>query len=108
MGSPCDSNPKHKRKNSDDDDDEDKDRGKGDKDDYKKNEKEGSGTVRRKSTIISLLCDQSPTALAATVAFVGATDDECAYFFEVRSAAACAGVTTDPQAVGPAGVFGIM
>lgn len=70
-------------------------------------------TTRRKSTIISLLCEKeplAPKAPQAAVAFVGASPDECAYFFEVRSPAACAGAETDSSggALGPGGVFGVM
>jgi len=67
---------------------------------------------RRKETIISLLCDRDhiadPTAPKATVAFVAASEDDCTYFFEARSAAACGGVSTEQQTVGPAGVFGLI
>lgn len=64
---------------------------------------------RRKSALISFQCDalQSPTA----VSFVGADPDECAYYFEARSAHACAGVADLPRApgsVGPGSVFGII
>jgi cation-dependent mannose-6-phosphate receptor len=70
-------------------------------------------TIRRKSTIISLLCEKepmAPKAPPAAVAFVGASEDECTYFFEVRSPAACAGAETDSSggALGPGGVFGVM
>jgi len=72
----------------------------------------GTDTTRRKSTIISLLCDRDhladPTAPKVTVAFVAASEDECTYFFEARSAAACGGVSKEQQAVGPGGVFGLM
>ena len=70
-------------------------------------------TTRRKSTIISLLCEKEPMASKAplaAVAFVGASEDHCTYFFEVRSPAACAGAETDPSggALSPGGVFGVM
>jgi cation-dependent mannose-6-phosphate receptor len=66
---------------------------------------------RRKSTIISLLCEKEPLAPKSpkvTVAFVGASEDQCTYFFEARSPAACAGIETTPQQLGPGGVFGVM
>jgi cation-dependent mannose-6-phosphate receptor len=66
---------------------------------------------RRKSTIISLLCEREPLAIKSprvTVAFVGASEDQCTYFFEARSPAACAGIETTPQQLGPGGVFGVM
>ncbi|MCJ1438185.1 Cation-independent mannose-6-phosphate receptor CI-MPR [Xylographa pallens] len=78
-----------------------------DEDDDPRPPKSGSKPVRRKSTIISLLCDREIT-VKATVAFVGASEDECTYFFESRSSAACGGVSEEQQAVGPAGVFGII
>ena len=105
MGSPCDSTRStytrdslRASKETDDDDD------------VPKKSKSGSDTTRRKSTIISLLCDRDladPTAPKATVAFVAASPDECTYFFEARSIAACGGAKEE-QAVGPAGVFGLM
>ena len=109
MGSPCDESSSHKSRsdknlighpdeddNDDDDDDDDRKHGK------------GRSSVRRKSTLISLLCDRDPLATTPSVAFLGASPDECAYMFEVRSSAACGGVATVPQAVGPGYVFGIM
>lgn len=69
-------------------------------------------TVRRKSSIISLLCEREPMAPKvpqAAVAFVGASQDECTYFFEVRSPAACAGAEIDSSSgLGPGGVFGVI
>jgi len=67
--------------------------------------------TRRKSTTISLLCDKDnldPKSPKVTLAFVGTDEDECAYFFEARSYAACAGIETTPQQLGPGGVFGVM
>ncbi|MCJ1387196.1 Cation-independent mannose-6-phosphate receptor CI-MPR [Xylographa bjoerkii] len=102
-GSPCESSATRRSidlleaaKNTDEDDEDDPRPPKG-----------GSKNVRRKSTIISLLCDREIT-VKATVGFVGASEDECTYFFESRSAAACGGVSEEQQAVGPAGVFGII
>jgi len=77
-----------------------------------KGSEKGSETTRRKSTIVSLLCDRDhladPTAPKVTVAYVAASQDDCTYFFEARSAAACGGVSKEQQAVGPGGVFGLM
>jgi hypothetical protein len=84
------------RKNSDEDDDD-------------KHKKEKDST-RRKSTIIILSCDNEPLALRGAnvvLSFAGALD-ECAYFFEAKSAAACAGIETTPSQLGPSGVFGVM
>lgn len=113
-GSPCTSASRSKAPRSkstiggddDDDDDENDHQGKG----------KGKGQlpkgsteeVRRKSTLISLLCERDPLAPTAAVSFVGASPDECAYFFELRSQAACAGVSNDQQSLGPGGVFGVM
>lgn len=114
-GSPCDSSPKSRRSPSpkliddDDDDDDDKDRHskkpKGSPDRHK-TPHQPHAPKHRKSTLISLLCDK--VAPKTTVAFVGASPDECAYFFEVRSAAACGGVSDARQSLGPGGVFGVM
>ena len=86
-----------------------------DEDDEDRHPKEPSNPsrekIRRKSTIISLLCQKEPLgpkAPKATVAFIGASEDQCTYFFEARSQAACAGVETTPQQLGPGGVFGVM
>ena len=63
---------------------------------------------RRKSTIMSFLCDRDPVAPSVTISFVG-TPDSCAYFFEVRSPYACGGAAASPdEGLGPAGVFGVM
>lgn len=69
----------------------------------------GTNSTRRKSTLMSFLCDRDAAANGANPSFVG-TMDSCAYFFEVRSAAACGGIAVNPHAggLGPAGVFGIM
>ncbi|EED20054.1 vacuolar sorting receptor (Mrl1), putative [Talaromyces stipitatus ATCC 10500] len=67
-----------------------------------------SKSTRRKSTIMSFLCDREAPASQATVSFVG-TMDSCTYFFEVRSFAACGGVAAAPEGgLGPAGVFGVI
>lgn len=81
----------------DDDDDEDGDEPKRDK---------HGKDARRKTTIISLLCESD--ALAKTsVSFVAAVDD-CTYIFEGRSPFACGGVHQENQALGPGGVFGVI
>lgn len=65
--------------------------------------------ARRKSTTISFLCDRDPDAPKAAFSFVGTDPDECAYFFEGRTPAACGGIARDKaQGVSPGGVFGIM
>ncbi|KAL0256935.1 Cation-independent mannose-6-phosphate receptor CI-MPR [Diplodia seriata] len=89
------------RKKHDDDDDDD--------DDWHK-PKKGKGDKRRKSTIISLLCETDSLSPPdeATVAFVAASPDECTYFFEARSKAACGGIEKETQQLGPGGVFGVI
>lgn len=62
---------------------------------------------RRKTTIISLLCDRDPLNPPLTLSFV-ATPDECTYFFEARSSAACAGIEQAKQTLSPGGVFGVI
>jgi cation-dependent mannose-6-phosphate receptor len=42
------------------------------------------------------------------LSFVGTSPDQCAYFFEARTAAACGGVGKEPEALGPGGVFAVM
>jgi cation-dependent mannose-6-phosphate receptor len=67
--------------------------------------------TRRKSTTISLLCDQlsmDSKSPKVKLFFVSSDADECNYYFEARSAAACAGVEATPQQLGPGGVFGVM
>lgn len=71
-------------------------------------DREPENTSRRKSTTISFLCERDPLAAqAAAVSFVAAAD-ECAYFFEVRSEAACGAPEPTEQGVGPGGVFGVI
>ena len=86
---------------SDDDDDS------GDTDSDGKDRKPPSDGVRRKNTVISMLCDRDPTAPELTLNFL-ASPDECSYFFEARSKAACVTTNQSTQALDPAGVFGVM
>lgn len=100
----------------DDDEDKDKDKDKEDKDkkkgkddedeDSKKKKKPSSDGERRKTAIISLLCESDPLAKTA-FSFVAAVDD-CVYFFEGRSPAACGGIHVEKQALSPGGVFGVI
>ncbi|KAE8351813.1 mannose-6-phosphate receptor binding domain-containing protein [Aspergillus coremiiformis] len=67
----------------------------------------GNGS-RTKSTIMSFLCDRDAPAHQATASFVG-TMDQCTYFFEFRSSAACGAVApVNGQGLGPAGIFGVI
>ncbi|PWY95795.1 mannose 6-phosphate receptor domain-containing protein [Aspergillus sclerotioniger CBS 115572] len=65
--------------------------------------------ARTKSTIMSFLCERDTPASQATVSFVG-TMDQCSYFFEVRSSAACGATapTPDNPGLSPGGVFGVI
>lgn len=64
---------------------------------------------QRKSTTISFLCDHEATAPHASVHFVAASPDQCAYFFEARSRHACASAEPrQPGSVGPGGVFALI
>lgn len=74
--------------------------------DKPQDEKENQ-SQRRKSTLISLLCERSVLAPKVSVAFLGAID-ECTYFFEARTSAACNTLQVEKQQVGPSGVFGLM
>lgn len=66
--------------------------------------------VRRRSTILSFICDTSP-ALSTTprISFLAAPD-HCSYIFEVRSRYACAGATPSHEkgTLGPGGVFAMI
>ena len=106
-GSPCggDTNSLRTRKLKDDDDDDDDDSD-GDRDGEKKDHKYKA--VRRKSTLISFICDHDSLAPKAHISFIGASPDECTYFFEARSMAACGGVIDPQQTLGPGGVFGVI
>ena len=104
-GSPCDEPSKRlrSRKLTDDDDDEGHDR-----DDSGKDHKYLGEPKRRKSTLISFICDRDSLAPKAHLSFLGASPDECTYFFEARSMAACGGVIDPQQSLGPGGVFGVI
>ncbi|KAK2767507.1 Cation-independent mannose-6-phosphate receptor CI-MPR [Arachnomyces sp. PD_36] len=124
-GSPCPSTDStfalkpRKLLDSDDEDEEDEDDT--DEEDDDDNHEDGddddddsglypppSDGVRRKSTIMSFLCDRDPVAPSVTISFVG-TPDSCSYFFEVRSPYACGGAAASPdEGLGPAGVFGVI
>lgn len=62
---------------------------------------------RRKSTMISFLCDRDSLS-PAHVSFIGASPDECTYFFETRSSAACGGAIAPTQTVNAGGVFAVI
>lgn len=96
-----------KKKGKDDDKDDKKDKDK-DKDDKPAKHSPSSSTTRRKSTIISMLCDRDPMSPQLTLNFVGADTDECTYFFEARSSAACGGIEVAKQTLSPGGVFGVI
>lgn len=85
-------------------DEEKKEKEKEDKEEKKEEAK------HKKSTIISFHCEKDPLATQAVTSFVGTDPDECAYFFEVRSPAACGGAQPlEPgQGLGPGGVFGVI
>jgi cation-dependent mannose-6-phosphate receptor len=100
-----------KRKIYDDEEDPEDDKDKDDKDkeddgDEEDKPKKPSSDERRKTTIISLLCEKDPLAKTA-FSFVAAVDD-CVYFFEGRSPHACGGVEAETQALSPGGVFGVI
>ena len=69
-----------------------------------------SRVIRKKSTILSFICDTSSTlSTTPRISFV-ASPDHCSYIFEVRSRYACAGATPAHEAgtLGPAGVFAMI
>lgn len=69
---------------------------------------DSSPKTRQKSATISFLCDRDPGTTTA-VSFVGVDPDECSYFFEARSAYACAHAEPHkPGSVGPGSVFGLI
>ncbi|KAI4242722.1 MAG: hypothetical protein L6R42_010930, partial [Xanthoria sp. 1 TBL-2021] len=117
-GSPCDSPSTHDRRelkhNDDEDDDDDDDKKKGDKkkdEDDRKSHKGKSGkddnddNIRRKSTLISLACDQNLPLGKAHISFIGTSPDQCTYFFRAKTMAACGGVKEPPTGLGAGGVF---
>ena len=108
-GSPCDEPSKRlrSRKLNDNDDDKDDDKD-DDRDDEGKDHKYLKEPKRRKSTLISFICDHDSLAPKAHLSFLGASPDECTYFFEARSMAACGGVIDPQQSLGPGGVFGVI
>lgn len=77
----------------------------GDKDDDES--ERPTSTVRRKTTIISMLCERDPLMPQLTLSFI-ASPDECTYIFEARSSAACAGIQKSVQTLSPTGVFGVI
>ena len=103
-GSPCPSIDKRRdtpsREIIDDDDDKDEDK---DKDDNKPL----PSSTRRKTTIISMLCERDPLMPLLTLSFV-ASPDECTYIFEARSSTACASIEVAKQTLSPSGVFGVI
>ena len=108
-GSPCGSKSDRllPRKLNDSDDDDD---GEGDWDDDRKSHKgsKSKEPVRRKSTLISFTCDRDSLAPKVHLSFIGSDPDECTFFFEARSMAACGGVSEAQQTLGPGGVFGVI
>ncbi|EFW20208.1 Cation-independent mannose-6-phosphate receptor CI-MPR [Coccidioides posadasii str. Silveira] len=112
-GSPCPTSGETRRKRDlvpRDDRDHDQDDGKNDNKGGDKDEDRDSDTKyrRRKSTLMSFLCDRDLVTPAATVSYVG-TLDSCSYYFEVRTAAACGGVAASTDGgLSPAGVFGVI
>mgnify|MGYP001576627453 CR=1 FL=1 len=98
----------------DDEDDEDTKKDKDskkdddDEDDEPKKPKKPVSTKRRKSTLISFHCEKDPMKSGAVASFIGTDPDECAYFFEMRSEAACPGLGPVQAGLGPAGVFGVI
>lgn len=67
---------------------------------------ESASHERRKTAVISLLCESDPLAKTA-ISFIAAVDD-CVYIFEGRSPHACGGVHAEVQALSPGGVFGVI
>jgi cation-dependent mannose-6-phosphate receptor len=117
-GSPCGD----KSSSNDDDDDDDYDYRKRSSSQYSEGlsspahaheietieKSDSTSKTRRKSATISFLCDRDPGTTTA-VSFVGVDPDECSYFFEARSAYACAHAEPHkPGSVGPGSVFGLI
>jgi cation-dependent mannose-6-phosphate receptor len=93
-GSPCGSSDSRKSHDKDEDLDD-------------RAPKEAKGH-RRRSTTISFHCDREQISPRAVASFVATDPDQCAYFFEVRSAYACPTVNEVQTGLGPAGVFGVI
>ena len=107
-GSPCDAKSDRllpRKLNVPDDDEDDDD----DRDDDRKGHKSSKSKepLRRKSTLISFTCDRDSLA-PMHLSFIGSDPDECTFFFEARSMAACGGVSEAQQTLGPGGVFGVI
>lgn len=65
---------------------------------------------RRKSTLLSFICDTSPLlSTRPAISFLG-SPDHCTYVFEVRSRYACGGTTQSGEkgTLGPGGVFAVI
>lgn len=62
---------------------------------------------RRKTTIISMLCEPDPLYPKLTLSFI-ASPDECTYIFEARSRAGCPNIDIAKQELSPSGVFGVI
>lgn len=93
--------PRKDKDKDDDDDDEDNHRSK------KPSHTPSKAIGRRKSTVISFLCDRDSLSVAH-LSFVAASPDECTYFFEARSPAACGGAMAPTQSVNAGGVFAMI
>lgn len=76
----------------------------------KASEKDNDSSKKtRKSATFSFICDHDMMGEKAVVSYIGSTPDECAYFFDIRTSHACAGVEPHtPGSVGPGGVFAII
>lgn len=72
--------------------------------------KEDNDQLRRKSSIISFHCDKDPLAAPSSgiVTYVGNSDDECSYYFEVLSKVACMTAEPTKQSIGPGAVFALI
>lgn len=87
-GSPCPERSNYPDEDGDNDDSEHRD-----------------SRIRRKTTIISMLCDRDPLNPKLILSFI-ASPDECTYIFEARSSAGCGGIEDAKQELSPSGVFG--
>ncbi|KHJ30143.1 putative vacuolar sorting receptor [Erysiphe necator] len=72
--------------------------------------KDGYDQIRRKSSLISFHCDKDPLAAPSSGIFtyVGNSDDECSYYFEVLSKVACMTAEPTKQSIGPGAVFALI